>query len=51
MALLFEEISRTATAAAVSLREVDGVKANEMAPIEGLRVLTSQWAPHCATNK
>ena len=51
MALLFEEISRTATAAAVSLREVDGVKANETAPIDGVRVLASQWAPHCATSK
>jgi hypothetical protein len=50
MALLFEEISRTATAAAASLREVDVVKANETAPIDG-RIVTSQWAPHCANGQ
>ena len=49
MALLFEEIGRTAAAAAASLREVDGVKANETPPIDGLKILTSEWAPHCAT--
>jgi hypothetical protein len=51
MALLFEEISRTATAAAVSLREVDGVKANETAPIDGLKIVMSEWVPHCANGK
>ena len=49
MALLFEEIGRTAALAAVALREVDGVKSNEPAPLDGLRVVTSEWAPHCAT--
>lgn len=49
MALLFEEISRTATAAAASLREVDVVRANETPPINGVEVLASQWSPHCAT--
>jgi hypothetical protein len=49
MALLFEEIGRTATNAAASLREVDVVKANETPPIDGLQILTSEWAPHCAT--
>ena len=51
MALLFEEISRTATAAAASLREVDVVKAHEAAPIDGVKVLTSQWSPNCATGE
>ena len=51
MALLFEEIGRTATAAAASLREVDVVKAHEVAPIDGVKVLTSQWSPNCATGE
>jgi hypothetical protein len=51
MALLFEEISRTATAAAASMREVDVVKASEAPPIDGLKIVTSQWAPHCATGE
>jgi hypothetical protein len=51
MALLFEEISRTATVAAASLREVDVVKANETPPVDGLKIVPSQWAPHCANGK
>lgn len=49
MALLFEEIGRAASVAAASLREVDVVKANETAPIDGVEVLASPWSPHCAT--
>ncbi len=51
MALLFDEISQTASAAAAALREVDVVKANETAPIDGLKIVMSQWAPHCANGE
>jgi hypothetical protein len=51
MALLFEEISRTAAAAAASLREVDVVKSNEAPAIDGLKIVTSQWSPNCANGE
>jgi len=51
MALLFEEISLTATAAAESLREVDVVKSNDVELIEGVKALTAQWSPHCANGE